>query len=118
VFLFSKSEKYFYDADSAMEDSLDGSSRKNRRSVWNINTEGFKGAHFAVFPPELVELCVLSGSSRGSSVLDPFFGTGTVGAVSEQLDRKCVGIEMKPEFAEMAVSRIESARQERSLPLF
>jgi site-specific DNA-methyltransferase (cytosine-N4-specific) len=118
VFLLSKSEQYYYAADSIQEDAVTGSTRKNRRTVWNINTEGFKGAHFAVFPPELVELCVLAGAPEGSTILDPFFGTGTVGLVSKYLRRKCVGIEMKPEFAKLAVQRIESSpAKECWLPL-
>jgi site-specific DNA-methyltransferase (cytosine-N4-specific) len=106
VFLLSKSEQYYFDAGSIQEDALAGATRKNRRTVWNINTEGFKGAHFAVFPPKLVELCILAGTPRGHSVLDPFLGTGTVGAVSKRLGRQCTGIEMKPEFAAMAAGRI------------
>jgi site-specific DNA-methyltransferase (cytosine-N4-specific) len=118
VFLLSKSEQYYYAADSILEDAVTGSTRKNRRTVWNVNTEGYKGAHFAVFPPELVELCVLAGAPEGSTILDPFFGAGTVGLVSKYLKRKCVGIEMKPEFAEMAVKRIESSpAKECWLPL-
>ncbi|HXR97836.1 MAG TPA: site-specific DNA-methyltransferase [Terriglobales bacterium] len=118
IFLFSKTEHYFYDPESVQEDAIIGTGRKNRRSVWSINTEGFKGAHFAVFPPKLVELCILAGAPSGSCVLDPFFGTGTVGLVSKYLRRRCVGIEMKREFAEMAMQRIKSAPgKARFLPL-
>lgn len=106
VFLFTKSERYFFDADSIQEPVIGQGGRKNRRTVWNINTEGFKGAHFAVFPPKLVELCILAGSPVGETVLDPFLGSGTVGSVSKKLHRNCVGIEMKPEYADMAVKRI------------
>jgi DNA modification methylase len=91
-----------------------GAARKNRRTVWNINTEGFKGAHFAVFPPKLVELCILAGTPRGHAVLDPFLGTGTVGAVSRRLGRQCIGIEMKPEFAAMASGRIRGVEVQES----
>jgi site-specific DNA-methyltransferase (cytosine-N4-specific) len=110
VFLFSKSEQYHFDAEGIQEQTLTGGARKNRRTVWNINTEGFKGAHFAVFPPKLVELCVLAGARPGQLVLDPFFGTGTVGAVSKRLGRRCVGIEMKTDYAQMALRRIDGAR--------
>jgi site-specific DNA-methyltransferase (adenine-specific)/site-specific DNA-methyltransferase (cytosine-N4-specific) len=109
VFLFSKSEQYQFDAESIREPAVIGQTCKNRRTVWNINTEGYKGAHFAVFPPKLVELCVLAGAKVGQTVLDPFLGTGTVGMVSKRLKRRCVGIEMKPEFAEMALKRIRGA---------
>lgn len=107
IFLFSKSERYFFNQNSIMEPAATGG-YKNRRTVWNINTEGFKGAHFAVFPPRLVELCLLAGSSPGSAVLDPFLGSGTVGAVSKRLGRRCLGIEMNPEYAEMAARRIRA----------
>lgn len=104
VFLFSKSEHYSFHPESIMENGTEA--RKNRRTVWNINTEPFKGAHFAVFPSKLVELCILGGTSEGEVVLDPFLGSGTVGAVSKRLHRQCVGIEMKPEYAQMAAKRI------------
>jgi len=107
VFLFSKSEQYFYDPDAIMENGSEG--KKNRRTVWSLNTEPFKGAHFAVFPSRLVELCVLAGTKEKDFVLDPFLGSGTVGAVSKRLKRSCVGIEMKPDFAKMAVQRIRAA---------
>lgn len=115
VFLFSKSEKYFFDAASIQEPSIGDTGRKNRRTVWNINTEAFKGAHFAVFPQKLVELCILAGTQSGQIVLDPFLGSGTVGAVSKKLGRKCIGIEMKPEYAEMAAKRIREAVIQGSL---
>ncbi len=114
VFLFSKSEQYYFDADSIQEAAVTGATRKNRRTVWNINTEGFKGAHFAVFPPKLVELCILAGTPRGHAVLDPFLGTGTVGAVSRRLGRRCTGIEMKAEFAAMASGRIRGVEVQES----
>lgn len=62
VFLMSKAESYFYDFAAIVEPSTDGNGPKNRRMVWNINTNGFHGAHFAVFPPELVRVCLLAGS--------------------------------------------------------
>lgn len=114
VFLLSKAEQYHFDAERIQEPAVIGKAKKNRRTVWNINTEGFKGAHFAVFPTQLVELCVLAGTARGQTVLDPFLGTGTVGLVSKRLDRRCVGIEMKPEFAEMALWRIQNTEIQSS----
>jgi len=108
VFLFSKSERYLFNHDAIKEPALTGNGLKNRRSVWNINTEGFKGAHFAVFPTALVELCLLAGSNPGHQVIDPFFGSGTVGAVAKNLNRKCVGIEMNPDYADMATNRIDA----------
>lgn len=106
VFLFSKSERYYYDHEAIREPAINGGGRKNRRTVWNINTEGFKGAHFAVFPPHLVSLCVLGGSPPGSVVLDPFLGSGTVAQVCLELGRQCIGIEMKPEYGDLAQQRL------------
>jgi site-specific DNA-methyltransferase (adenine-specific)/site-specific DNA-methyltransferase (cytosine-N4-specific) len=106
LFLLSKSEQYLFNPDSILEVSADGRTKKNRRTVWNIKTEGYRGAHFAVFPPKLVELCVRASTNEEGTVLDPFFGTGTVGIVSKQLKRCCTGIEMKQEYAEMALKRI------------
>lgn len=106
LFLFSKIEKgYLYNHDAIAEPSADGK-KKNRRSVWSINTNGFKGAHFAVFPAALVEPCIIAGSNKGSVVLDPFFGSGTVAEVCIKNDRECVGIELKPEYAEIAKKRL------------
>lgn len=113
VFLFSKREKaYYYDWDAIVEPALDRNQRgKNRRTVWNINTEpSGQGAHFAVFPRELVRLCVLAGSKHGSRVLDPFFGSGTVGVVCNDLGRPSVGIELKAEYADLARKRLTARR--------
>jgi len=106
VFLMSKSKMYYYDFEAIKEPSLNGGGPKNRRTVWDINTNGFHGAHFAVFPPELVRLCMRAGSKPGSTVLDPFFGSGTVGMVSMEEGRKCCGIELNPEYVKIAVERI------------
>lgn len=110
VFLLSKSERYYFGGDAITEKAMGNGDHKNRRSVWSINTEGYQGAHFAVFPPKLVEICILAGSPHDGLVLDPFFGTGTVGMVSRYLRRGCVGIEMKRDFALMAKQRVESPR--------
>ena len=115
LFLLTKSENYYYDYEAVREPANGSGKTKNRRTVWNINTEGFKGAHFAVFPPNLVRLCLLAGTQPGSMVLDPFFGAGTVGVVCQEIRRKCVGIEMKPEYAELARARIKSVSQELAL---
>lgn len=111
LFLMTKSERYFYNCEAIKEPTINSSSRKNRRSVWNIKTEGFPGAHFAVFPSELVKLCVLAGTNAGDSVLDPFFGTGTVGAVCKALQRECTGIEMNAEYVAMASERISQVQR-------
>lgn len=111
VFLFSKSEKYLYDWQAVMEPALDKAQKsKNRRSVWNINTEPYKGAHFAVFPRQLARLCIQAGSRPGDRVLDPFLGSGTTGIVCNELDRQCTGIELNAEYAELARQRLSKGR--------
>jgi site-specific DNA-methyltransferase (cytosine-N4-specific) len=115
LFLFSKTERYFYDGEKIREPANGSNELKNRRSVWNINTEGFKGAHFAVFPPRLVELCLLAGTSTDSLVLDPFFGSGTVGVMCKRHRRNCIGIEMKPEYAALARQRVRMELEQRNL---
>ena len=111
VFLFSKSERYFYDYASIQEPALDKTQkRKNRRSVWNINTEPYGGAHFAVFPRSLARLCVAAGSRPGDRVLDPFFGSGTTGVVCNELGRSCTGIEISEEYANLAQNRLLKGR--------
>ncbi|MDF5034325.1 site-specific DNA-methyltransferase, partial [Vibrio parahaemolyticus] len=109
VFLLSKSEKYFYDHESVREPTLDGKKMRNRRTVWEVNTKPFKGAHFAVYPPELVEICVKAGSKPGDIILDPFFGSGTTGLVSRDLGRSYYGIELNPEYASIAEERLQNA---------
>ena len=109
LFLFSKSERYLYRHSKVQE--VNG---RNRRSVWSIPTEPFPGAHFATFPPKLIEPCILAGSNPGDWVLDPFFGSGTVGVVAEQQARKYVGIELNPEYVDMALKRIKDSDR----PLF
>ncbi len=106
VFLFSKSLKYYYDYESIQE--LSG---RNRRTVWSIPTEPFPGAHFATFPPKLVEPCIIAGSRPGDWILDPFFGSGTVGIVGEQQHRKYVGIELNREYVTLAVNRIRNTER-------
>lgn len=106
VFLMTKSKDYYYDHQSIMEPSLDKEKPRNRRSVWAINTEPSKEAHFAMFPPKLVQLCIEAGSPKDSVVLDPFFGAGTVGVVAMNLGRDCVGIELKEEYAAIAERRL------------
>ncbi|WP_398457743.1 DNA-methyltransferase [Sphingomonas albertensis] len=79
---------------------------RNKRSVWEVATQPFKEAHFATFPPALVEPCILAGCPIGGTVLDPFFGAGTTGMVADRLQRNCVGIELNPAYAEIARNRI------------
>jgi site-specific DNA-methyltransferase (adenine-specific)/site-specific DNA-methyltransferase (cytosine-N4-specific) len=108
-FLFSKSEQYYYDADAIKEpvaSSNGGKSMRNRRTVWSVNTEPFPDAHFATFPPSLVRPVIQAAAEPGDYILDPFFGAGTVGQVCIEFDRPFVGIELKPEYAKLAVKRL------------
>lgn len=105
LFLFSKSKDYYYDYLAIKERSITNGDSKNKRSVWDVNTEPFAGAHFAVFPPALVRPCILAGSKLGSFVLDPFLGSGTTAQVCMELGRKCVGIELKEEYITIAKKR-------------
>jgi DNA modification methylase len=79
----------------------------NKRSVWTVATQPFSGAHFATYPPALIEPCVLAGCPKGGTVLDPFFGAGTTGLVADRLGRDCIGIELNPEYAAIAERRIQ-----------
>jgi DNA modification methylase len=80
---------------------------RNKRSVWTIPTRPFKGAHFAVFPPDLIEPCILAGCPAGGVVLDPFMGSGTTGVVAAMYQRNFIGFELNPEYCKMAERRIE-----------
>jgi DNA modification methylase len=78
---------------------------RNRRTVWTINTQPFKGAHFATFPVELPRLCILAGSKAGDVVLDPFGGSGTTGQVALELGRSAILCELNPEYGELIRQR-------------
>lgn len=106
VFMFTKAERYYYDRASVLEPN-----GRNRRSVWEIHTQAFAGAHFATFPPRLIEPCVLASTRAHDIVLDPFFGSGTVGIVAQQLGRRYVGIELNPRYVALAAQRL--AAEER-----
>jgi DNA modification methylase len=129
IFLLTKQPRYYFDADAikepaiyagdnrgARKDSRRGTSMnsvsgvtgdfKNKRSVWSVTTKPYRGAHFATFPPDLIEPCVLAGSPVGGSVLDPFAGSGTTLAVAQQHGRKGVGIELNPEYVKLAFARL------------
>jgi DNA modification methylase len=110
LFLFTKSEQYFFDQDAIKERTSDGNGLKNKRTVWSINTEPCPEAHFAVFPRALVRPCLLAGSRSNDLVLDPFYGAGTVGIVSKELGRRCVGVEIKDEFITIANKRTSAVQ--------
>ena len=121
LFLLSKRERYFYDAD-AIKEPVTGNAHarqnasfsgavneivetRNKRSVWTIPTEGYADAHFATFPTALVEPCILAGSRVGDVVLDPFMGSGTVAQVAQSLGRRWIGCELNPTYVELQKRR-------------
>ena len=134
VFLLSKAERYHCDMKAIEEDGAvaagtraakganvrsdlkdvngrpseywEYTGKRNKRSVWKVNTQPFKGAHFAVMPEALVEPCILAGCPEGGLVLDPFLGSGTVGVVALRHFRRFIGIELNPAYAEMAQKRM------------
>ncbi len=81
---------------------------RNRRSVWEVATQPFSEAHFATFPPALIEPCVKAGCQVGGTVLDPFGGAGTTALVADRLGRHSILIELNPEYAAMAERRLRS----------
>lgn len=85
---------------------------RNRRSVWTIATKPYKGAHFAAFPPDLVQPCILAGAPIGGVVLDPFLGSGTTAAVAHELGRGYVGIELNPRYVALARLRLTGVRRQ------
>lgn len=161
LFLFSKSERYYYDSNAVKEPAvgktahdLTGSGyeapgqtpnrgnrkrlatqtysrhrssvpggqdlraepdgKRNRRTVWTIPTSPYKGAHFATFPPALVEPCILAGCPAGGMVLDPFAGSGTTLAVAKRLGRMAIGFELNPEYVKLAEERIAKVGAQKS----
>jgi DNA modification methylase len=139
VFLLTKSERYYYDAEAVSEASVQPeragklersfstgkpevvlrqdvgrsvmrTETRNRRSVWTVTTKPYSGAHFAVMPPDLVEPCILAGCPEGGTVLDPFAGSGTTLAVAAELGRSGIGCELNPEYIQLAEQRIKDAR--------
>jgi len=132
VFLLAKRLRYYYDAEAVKEPAgtqtwpgigpQHGIERdrgevyrpmavhhvRNRRSVWSIATRPYSGAHFACYPPDLVEPCILAGSAAGDLVLDPFCGSGTTGMVAVKHGRRFVGVDRKRQYlSELAVNRVD-----------
>jgi site-specific DNA-methyltransferase (adenine-specific) len=135
IFLLSKSPKYYFDNEAIKEDAkypqgpnspksikkgkgefgmdtrgglskIGAIDKKNKRSVWKVSTKPFKGAHFATFPKDLIEPCVLAGCPEGGTVLDPFGGSGTTGIVAAQHNRNAVLLELNQEYIDLANARI------------
>jgi DNA modification methylase len=138
IFLFAKQQKYHYDHEAIKEPAVTGAwdalppiggkkllgengnpkhsgnqpasdGMRNKRDVWTISIKPYAGAHFATFPPDLIEPCILAGAPVGGVVLDPFGGSGTTGMVANRLSRKAVLIELNPEYAEQIKKRCRQA---------
>ena len=136
IFLLSKNKKYYYDNESIKEPAKDWGTRdrtngkyhnkgtglqphsgltksyekKNKRSVWTVNKKPYKGAHFATYPPELIEPCILSGSEKGDIILDPFIGSGTTAAVAKSLGRDYIGCELHQDYSDLINKRITQSQ--------
>lgn len=144
VFLLSKGPRYYFDSEAIKEPADPKNHRKslgirrtapgstshggpasgerayetrNRRSVWTVTTKPFKGAHFATFPPDLIEPCILAGCPAGGTVLDPFGGSGTTAGVALKHGRNAILCELNPEYAALVKARVDSiaGRQETLL---
>jgi len=136
IFLFAKNRNYYYDNESIKEPAKDWGTRdrskgkyhnegtglqphsgltksyskKNKRSVWTITKKPYKGAHFATYPPELIEPCILAGSEKNDIILDPFMGSGTTAMVAKELGRYYIGCELHEEYGKLMQKRIGEAR--------
>ena len=133
IFLFSKQKNYYYDNEAIKEPAKDWGTRdrtqgkyhnpgtglsphtgltksyekRNKRSVWSVTKKPYKGAHFATYPAELIEPCILAGSEEGDIVLDPFMGSGTTAAVAKSLGRNYIGCELHEEYGDLIQKRID-----------
>jgi DNA modification methylase len=96
----------FNDRWDAMPKNEQQQTGANKRSVWAVATHPYPDAHFATYPPALIEPCILAGSRPGDTVLDPFTGSGTTGAVAIRHKRNFVGVELNPAYVELARARI------------
>lgn len=92
-----------------LDSALTNPAGRNIRSVWTIPTQPYPGAHFATFPPALVEPCIKAGCPEGGTVLDPFGGSGTVGMVAEKLSRDAILLELSPDYVKLAEERTAQA---------
>ena len=88
-------------------DEVVSSSTKNKRSVWSVTVKPYKEAHFATYPPDLIEPCILAGSEEGDTVIDPFMGAGTTAAVAKSLNRHYIGCELNEDYGKLIQKRIQ-----------
>ena len=127
IFLLANSERYYYNAEAIAEPIstyernrmrppgvTPKAATRNARSIWSITSKPYKGAHFATFPPALPRRCILAGSRPGDTVLDPFAGSGTTGAVARELGRSAILIELQPDYLPLIRDRVSGAHP----PLF
>lgn len=110
IFLFAKSSRYHFDGAAIAEPCVtSGAGRRHKRDVWTTSVKPYKGAHFATFPVDLIEPCILAGCPNGGIVLDPFIGSGTVGVAAVKNGRNYIGIDINPAYANIAGDRIAAA---------
>ena len=100
IFLLSKNQNYYFDVDVIKEPT------RRKRSVWNVQTKPYKDAHFAVYPPELIEPCILASSQQNDIILDPFMGSGTTAMVAKSLGRYYIGCELHEDYGKLIENRI------------
>jgi DNA modification methylase len=97
---------------NGLKDFYDVPETRNRRSVWTVTTKPYKGAHFATFPPDLIEPCILAGSRPNDIVLDPFMGSGTTAQVASQFGRQYLGCELNPDYEQLQRERLKQPQLE------
>ena len=105
IFMFSKKPNYYFDTAAIMLPSKDRQSMVRRHDVWDIPTSNYQGAHFAVFPEKLPELCIKASTRKNDIVLDPFMGSGTTAYVAQRLGRKWIGIELNTDYIKIIKQR-------------
>ena len=106
IFLLSKCPRYYFNVDAIKQPTIDGKTMKRKHSVWQVKTKPYKEAHFAVYPTELIEPCILAGSEPNDIILDPFFGSGTTGQVALELGRNYLGCELHSDYQELIDRRL------------
>lgn len=94
--------------DAGIDSRFAGTGYRNKRSVWSVGTISYTGAHFAVYPPKLIEPCILAGSRIGDTVFDPFNGSGTTGYVALSNNRRYIGTELNPEYIKLSEERLSA----------
>jgi len=104
IFLLSKNQNYYFNVDAIKEPT------RRKRSVWNITKKGYRDAHFAVYPPELIIPCIKAGSEKNDIILDPFMGSGTTAMVAKSLGRHYIGCELHEDYGKLIKNRIGELR--------